>query len=269
MEDLNRLSDFLSTKNLGRFHQHHPSTASTNELALNWASAKAPHGALVTADMQTAGRGRMGRTWFSSSGLGIYASLVLRPEKLQKKDGSAPNWDSLALAMGVGLCDGIRTWLPNIKLKWPNDVLEQSKKLAGILCEARWYGETYEVVAGFGINVHHDAFPEQLWATSFKLAGAAQVSRCEILASVLWHIEQVLDAYFFAGFSGIREKYEKYCPLVGQTLKIRDSVQGYQWVFVEEISQRGALKVCPCTGGPSFQITSTDLLLSTAPPTTR
>lgn len=136
---------------LGAPRRHVAACASTNDLALAWARDGAPHGAVVTADAQTAGRGRHGRTWASPPGLHIYASLVLR---LPRATPPAP----LTLAVGIGLCDAIRAeGVAAAGLKWPNDVLvpgvSHPRKLAGVLCEAT--GEA--VIVGIGVNVNGGA----------------------------------------------------------------------------------------------------------------
>ncbi len=127
---------------IARTCRHFASIDSTNTYALNWPDA--PHGALVWADSQTAGRGRLGRTWSSPAGLGLYFSLVLR-------DLEPPAKARLSLLVGLAVAEaveetsGVRT-----QIKWPNDILAQGHKIGGILCEAT--GE--RVVAGVGLNLN-------------------------------------------------------------------------------------------------------------------
>jgi BirA family biotin operon repressor/biotin-[acetyl-CoA-carboxylase] ligase len=125
----------------GQVREHHASLPSTNDRALAWARAGAPHGAMVTADAQSAGRGRLGRRWESPPGEGLYVSLVLRPEAMTGAQvGWSARWASLGLAVGLGLREGLARWVPGAALKWPNDVLVGGEKLAGVLCETRWQG---------------------------------------------------------------------------------------------------------------------------------
>ena len=133
-------------------------TSSTNDVAGGLAERGAPEGTTVVAAAQTAGRGRLGREWFSPPGAGLYVSVVCRDLV------AAP---LLTLAGGVAVADGIRTatGLP-VQIKWPNDVVIQpaaparARKLAGILAEASSGAEGLQyVVLGFGINLRHAAYP--------------------------------------------------------------------------------------------------------------
>ena len=127
---------------LGQPRKHFALVDSTNRVALDWADAT--HGALVWADSQTAGRGRLGRAWQSPAGKGLYFSLVLRPDE--------PDPARLALLAGLGVAAAVEGFcdLP-IACKWPNDILCNSKKIGGILCETR----DERVVVGVGLNVTH------------------------------------------------------------------------------------------------------------------
>ena len=163
----------LATAVLGQAREHHASLPSTNDRALAWAREGAPHGALVTADEQTAGRGRLGRRWASPAGEGLYASVVLRPAAylggLAGGAGWSPRWSALGLAVGLGVRVGVSRWVPATRLKWPNDLLVGRRKLAGVLCETRWQGATPDVVVGFGVNVLQREFPAELNATSVAI----------------------------------------------------------------------------------------------------
>jgi BirA family transcriptional regulator, biotin operon repressor / biotin---[acetyl-CoA-carboxylase] ligase len=135
---------------------------STNDLAAALATAGAPEGATVLAGAQTAGRGRLGRTWFSPPGSGVYMSIVLRAR------AAAPY---VTLAAGVAVVDGIgaATGLP-LELKWPNDVVTRTahgpaprRKIAGILAEASSSADGVDhVVLGIGINLTPAAYPREI-----------------------------------------------------------------------------------------------------------
>ena len=128
---------------LGQPRQHFAQTDSTNRVALDWLDA--PHGALVSADAQTAGRGRLGRSWHSPSGKGLYFSLVLRPDE--------PAPARMALLAGLGAARAIESVCPaRIECKWPNDLLCNARKIGGILCEAR----ADRLVVGIGLNLTHE-----------------------------------------------------------------------------------------------------------------
>jgi BirA family biotin operon repressor/biotin-[acetyl-CoA-carboxylase] ligase len=182
------IEDALRGK-LGRPLRFFASLSSTNETALHWAARDAPHGALVVADHQTAGRGRWGRTWVSPRGRSLLFSLILRsamPDRL----GLATTALGVAVAEGLEASAGL-----DANLRWPNDVIVDGKKLAGILVETvSSRGSVDALVAGIGLNVSVAAadLPADLrpTATSIALAtGKHAPDRSEILAAVLARIE--------------------------------------------------------------------------------
>ena len=133
-------------------------TGSTNADALAWAEEGAPEGALVVADHQTEGRGRKGRTWLSEPGRALLFSIVLRP--------NPDRIGLLSTAVGVGACEAIRALTHlSILLKWPNDLVVEERKLAGILVESRFSADRDPIaIAGMGINVSwgRDAIPAEI-----------------------------------------------------------------------------------------------------------
>jgi BirA family transcriptional regulator, biotin operon repressor / biotin---[acetyl-CoA-carboxylase] ligase len=132
-------------------------TGSTNTDAAQWASQGAPDLALVAADEQTAGRGRLQRRWLTPPGVALAFSLVLRPDVSQEFLALILRHTALgALAVTDALADlGVEA-----EIKWPNDVLIQRRKTAGILVEAHWQGEHLEaIILGIGVNVAREAAP--------------------------------------------------------------------------------------------------------------
>ena len=166
----------------------HPETGSTNADVATLAEAGAPEGCVVLADLQTAGRGRLGRSWSSPAGTGIYASVLFRPEPRVAR--------MLTIAAGVALAEAIEA-VAGIApvLKWPNDVYlgggpQAGRKVAGILAEAGVSrGETW-VVIGFGINVLPASFPRELAlrATSLESELGKPVDRGELFAACLMQL---------------------------------------------------------------------------------
>lgn len=164
-------------------------TGSTNADAAAMADAGAPEGCVVIADQQTAGRGRLGRSWSSPPGTGIYASVVFRPAPMVAR--------MLTIAAGVALAEAIEaaTGLAPI-LKWPNDVYlgggpHSGRKVAGILAEAGASGGQNWVVIGFGINVLPVSFPRELAirATSLEAELGRPVDRGELFARCLVRLD--------------------------------------------------------------------------------
>jgi len=166
---------------LGVPRVHHRATDSTNERAKELALAGAPHGTLVTADEQSAGRGRQGRAWTAPPGSALLMSLVLR-----ELDPLLP------LAAAVAVCEALPEDA-HARIKWPNDVWLERRKLAGILVEGR-VQEGWAVL-GIGLNVSTDAFPDELAeiATSLRLSGF-DLEREPLLAELLLTLERRLAA---------------------------------------------------------------------------
>ncbi len=148
-------------------------TESTNDIARDWAGAGAPEGAVVTADCQTRGRGRRERMWDSPAGTGLYASFILRPGWPAKK---APD---LAVVAGMAAHHALaRAGVKNLRVKWPNDILANGRKICGVLVEPRIGEGVIEfAVIGIGINVGQgtEDFPPELQerATSCHREGAS------------------------------------------------------------------------------------------------
>ncbi len=246
---------------LGCVREHHAELTSTNDRALAWARAGAVHGACVTADQQTAGRGRLGRRWDSPSAGGLYLSIVLRPVGLYATNWS-PDWAGLGLAVGLGVRAGLAAWVPQAKLKWPNDILVDGRKLGGVLCEMRWQGTVPDAVAGIGINVAQQTFASDLQATSLALAlpGACPTVG-EVLEAVLLGLAPVLDQFFTAGFRAIRPEYIAHSAVLGQRLTVAGRV-----VTAVGFDDDGALRVSADGHGPGWRVEAEDVwLLAQAP----
>jgi BirA family biotin operon repressor/biotin-[acetyl-CoA-carboxylase] ligase len=157
---------------------------STNDVARALAEAGAPAGTAVLAEEQVAGRGRSGRAWSSPPGLGVWLSMVLRPEPLE-------NPGLLPILVGLAAAEALDRFTrpAEVAVKWPNDLQLAGRKLAGILCEGSWdAGGPGFVVAGIGINVLHATadFPEELreTATSIRITAGWEPPRAEVAGDV-------------------------------------------------------------------------------------
>ncbi|MSO61296.1 MAG: biotin--[acetyl-CoA-carboxylase] ligase [Acidobacteria bacterium] len=162
----------------------HDSVASTMDVASALAGGGAAQGLVVVADQQTAGRGRRGRGWESPRAAGLYFSLVARPPL--RANASLP---LLTLAAGVAVRDGIQAALGVApQLKWPNDVLIDRRKLAGILAEGLAVGTVSQaVVIGVGLNLQPSSYPPDVAARATSLEGelGRAVERGPLLAEIL------------------------------------------------------------------------------------
>jgi len=168
-------------------------TGSTNDEAARLAEAGALEGTTIVAGAQTAGRGRMGRTWFSPAGAGLYASVVIRDPR------AAP---LLTLAAGVAIAEGIQAAvaLP-VEIKWPNDLvvdagLGRRRKLAGILTEGSSGADGLQfVIVGFGVNLLPAAYPSDLADRATSLAGelGREIDAASVLAECLASLAGRID----------------------------------------------------------------------------
>ena len=161
----------------------HPIIDSTMVEAGRLAAAGAPSGTVVGAEEQTAGQGRHGRTWHSESGSGLYISVILRHQF------TPLTLPVVTLALGLAVADAVLEAADlACDLRWPNDVLLQSKKCAGILTQL----DGSAIIAGIGINVNHSSFPVELSgiATSLRIASGRIHSRERLLHALLAAIDR-------------------------------------------------------------------------------
>lgn len=192
------MSSRLTTKWAGQTLHYLKETGSTNIDAKRCAQDGEPHGTVVIAEKQDAGRGRRGRSWQSPPGSAIYMTIMLKPEFVPDKASM------LTLVMALSVADAIaeKTALP-AGIKWPNDVVVHGKKVCGILTEMEMnveLGYIQYVVIGVGINVNNNSpeeFPEEIRdkATSLKIESGLQISRAELLECVLSHFEKNYDTF--------------------------------------------------------------------------
>jgi BirA family biotin operon repressor/biotin-[acetyl-CoA-carboxylase] ligase len=192
-------------------------TGSTNADVMRFARAGVPEGLVITAETQTAGRGRQGRSWHSEPGSALMFSLLVRPRSVaQAAMGWLPLLAGVATATAVRSVTGVRACL-----KWPNDVLIEDGKLAGILAERS--GDA--VVVGIGLNVlgRPGSLPVPT-ATSLELHGARDTDRAELLGEVLGHFERwYLDWTCVGGdadASGLRARYLRLCRTIGKQVNV-------------------------------------------------
>lgn len=189
--DLDRLQSLLRTEYLGRSVCYHESTGSTMDVARGEAEAGAAEGAIALTEEQTAGRGRLGRSWVSPRGVNVYVTLLLRPALDQMRH--------LAVIAPLAVCQAIEettALLPRIK--WPNDVLIEGKKVCGILAESELANdEVLFALLGIGINVNLDVAAHaeiREIATSLRSELGRAVAREEVLAATLNQTEALYQA---------------------------------------------------------------------------
>ncbi len=216
-------------KLFGRRFYHFFKTDSTNRVAMELAFAGEEEGAVILAEEQTAGRGRVGRKWHSEQGTGIYVTLLLRP---RMSPVQAP---LLTMLAGLSLHSAIlaQTGL-NAELKWPNDILVQGKKLGGILTEMHAEpSQVRFVIVGIGLNVNQDKFPSELSsiATSLRKESDKSFSRLELLVRLLREFETDYNRFLREGPSYVVGRFAEVSQFAnGRRVRVdtgRDSYSGH------------------------------------------
>lgn len=191
---------------------------STQRAARDLARGGADEGTVVIAEQQTAGRGRMGRQWHSPPRANLYCTVILRPPLAP---AAVP---CLALVAGLAVADAVRRVTDLAPaLKWPNDVLLDGRKVAGILTELEAEIErVHFVIAGIGVNLNADAFPPDLAAraTSVRLASGRPVDRAAFTAGLLAALEGRYRRFLAAGFAAMRSEWEACSALTGKEVRV-------------------------------------------------
>lgn len=210
----------LSAKRLGtRFH-YFAELDSTNTRARELAESGAAEGEIVIAESQTQGRGRLGRRWESPPLSNLYLSIVLRPGLPPKH---APQ---ITLAAAVALVETVGSFLPRPPvIKWPNDILIDGKKLAGILTEAACDTECVQyVILGIGLNLNYRAetMPETLRqrATSMADRAGENLSRETVLVRLIHDLDRCYGELEESGFAALRPRWETHFGLRGRRVRV-------------------------------------------------
>ncbi len=226
---------------IGRKIIHYFCVGSTNDVALELSPRDAPHGTLILAEEQTAGRGRMGRTWHSERFSGIYSSIILRPPL---SPAAAP---ILTLMAGLAVREAV--WAStglSADIRWPNDVLLNGRKVSGILTEMRAeMDRLHTVVLGIGINVNHVRMPAELKgiASSLALEGGQRYSRLQVLLALLRELEQHYRLLIEGGSSVIVERWMARSSYAqGKHLRVRTATSEYMATSAG-LDLSGALRV--------------------------
>ena len=221
------------------------STASTNDVAARLAESGAEQGTTVVAEMQTAGRGRHGREWFSPPGAGLYASMIVRTGPEMPDDASPAAL--LTLASGVAIAEAVHavTGLP-AEIKWPNDILVGGRKLAGILAEAAVQGGVLQsVVVGFGVNLRQASYPREIAArvTSIEAETTRAPDRALMLAEIVAAMGERYGDLRAGRFDAILSAWRQLASSLSGARVEWDSPAGVVCGRAEDIDRHGALLV--------------------------
>ncbi len=231
----------LKTRVLGQADIiHYPLIDSTNNQAKTLAINGAPEGTLVVAEAQSAGRGRKGRTWFSATDDGICLSLILRPSIPPGEISQITLMTAVAAAEALLEATDI-----DVTIKWPNDLLINGKKLAGILTEMSMEMDAIDyIIIGLGMNVNTDisVFNGEIQdiATSLYIESSIQHSRVDIIQLFLQQFEKYYLEVQTHGFSSIIKRWKKLSNILGQYVTVDVSGKKIRG-FVDDIGEDGVL----------------------------
>ncbi len=248
MIDIKKIKSGVSSVIIGQNIYWYPKLDSTNEYAMELAKKGAPEGTIIGADYQTAGRGRGDKSWFSPAGKNILASVVLRPERNIEVS------QKIVLAVADIIICSLRDYLEehekkkvSFGVKWPNDILYDGKKIAGILTQSILQGKRIEaLVIGIGININtpQDEFPEELRQKATSLSAALDgktVDINDIIIKLINNFEKKYIKLERTNYEGVVETWKKNCYNFGSEIMI-DSPQGEKIKAVfEDVADDGFL----------------------------
>lgn len=224
-----RITPYLKTLQLGQNILYYPSCDSTQTIAAEKARDGAPHGMVVIAEAQTAGRGRLERAWDSSASKGIWMSVIIRPDI---SPHLAPQFTLVAAVAITKAIEDVTDCIPEIK--WPNDLLLNGKKVTGILTELQAdMDRVQSIIIGIGVNVNQESesFEQSIQsiATSLKMETGTEINRAELVAKILYYLEKYSTMYVENGFEPIKILWESYSCTIGKRVRaslLRETLEG-------------------------------------------
>jgi BirA family transcriptional regulator, biotin operon repressor / biotin---[acetyl-CoA-carboxylase] ligase len=250
------LKQNLTGKFIGHQLYYYEEIGSTNDEAFRLGSAGAPEGTALIANSQHAGKGRMQRVWHSPAGSNIYTSIILRPKITPAR---APQISILA---GVAVAEELESYCPDrIKLKWPNDVLIDGKKVCGILSQMKTIvSEVDFIVLGIGINVNinYNEFPKEIcnMATSLAIETGREISSQELIIRLYENLAKWYKQLLRDGFGRIKEKWLSMSPMIGQTVQIMFQEEAVSGKAIG-IDEDGSL-ILLAAGNKEFKVSAGD-----------
>jgi len=228
---------------VGRTVWHYEALESTNDAAKEALGDELPEGLVIVADRQVAGRGRHGRSWASPPG-GLYFSMVLRPK-------DAAHAALLGLLMGQPVVKALRHFGVLAQLKWPNDVVYQGRKIAGILSEGVHRHDVFYAIVGIGVNTNLDLerLPEDVRgrATSLRREVSLYVANEEFLDYTLDQADLVYSRYLNTPPEILLRDYRGLCATIGRRVRVtagRERLEGRAY----DLAPSGALIVVDDVG---------------------
>ncbi len=235
---------YLKTSWAGTHIVYYAETDSTNIRAKLLGEEGAPHGTLVIAEAQSAGRGRRGRSWVSPPAEAVYMTLLLKP------DIAAANASMLTLVSAMAICRAVNDALGSENragVKWPNDIVVNRKKVCGILTEMQVEADyVKQIVIGMGLNVNNRTFAPEIadCATSLKLESGHDCKRAQMIAAIMKYFEEYYDIFIKTeDMSGLKKEYEHMLINKGEQVRVIEA--GKECIATAHgITNRGGLLVC-------------------------
>lgn len=214
---------------------------STNTKAKELAEQGYPSGTLIVADRQIAGRGRRGRSWDSPAGIGIFMTLLLKPDINPNNASMLTLVAALATAQAISDVTGAEA-----KIKWPNDIVINGKKVCGILTEmSAQFDYINHIVIGIGINVHNESFPEEIreTASSLLLESGKRIHRADLIARFLERFEASYAIFLQTeDLEGLMKDYNALLVNIQKQVRILDPKEPFEGKAIG-ITKRGELIV--------------------------
>lgn len=231
----NQIANLIAPGQLKYF----PSTTSTNDIARDWAQGNAQHFSLVAADEQTAGRGRGQRQWFTPPNSALAFSIILTDQLSQ----SIPYYTGLG---AVAICNVLENHFElTPKIKWPNDILIESKKVSGILVESSWIGQKPKaVIIGIGINISPQSIPPahdlNFPATALESHTQNTLDRFALLEQILKEIKTNLKT---TSLLELIQHWNHRLAFKGETISFENAAREYREGILLGIDEQGKLMV--------------------------
>lgn len=264
----NELTSRINTKWVGKPAHFYKTIGSTNAQAKIDAENGAASGTLIVADRQTAGRGRRGRNWDSPAGINIYYTLILRPDFAPDKAPMLTIVMAMAVAGGMKKClnvsgklaetvpDKMFGGMPQIGIKWPNDIVVNGRKVCGILTEMSLERDYIQnVVVGVGINVRKQEFAPEIAATATSLEEefGVGISRCELIANIMEEFESYYEIFCRdTDLTGLKHEYDEMLVNRNKEVCVLDPKGEYRGI-ARGINSTGEL-IVECENGRTTEV---------------
>lgn len=244
-EDQQWIQSQLQAEQIGQEILIYDSVDSTNDIAKRLKVESAKEGTVILANSQTQGKGRLGRTWHSEEDVGVYLSVLLKTSLPPKQISKTTLVAGVALAQTINEFSQVRAYL-----KWPNDILLNGKKVAGILTEYYKKKSYSEVILGFGINVNHTHFPASLQhiATSMSMENGEIFERLPLISSLLNHLDQEYRSFLNKGISPTINQWDLNSNMFGKHLSLTKGTQTFFGTAMKLDEEEGRLVMLTDSG---------------------